>query len=157
MATVADEEGTAPTQQAAVPSAPAKVGSAAEAPLSVVSLAPEAETATEADTAVVSCDARLLRRFSLRAPVYPGRHRVDYGSATVTLRYVIDEQGNTMDDSVEVMAQASSATKPTFFDLFANEARKVVERYRYEFDAPSDGICEKRQRLTRQFVYQYDR
>ena len=79
----------------------------------------------------------------------PGRYRVDYGSATVTLSYTVDGEGNTVDDSVAVVADASSATRPAFLDMFANEVRKTVERYRYEFDEPSDGACRKRQRLTR--------
>ena len=98
-----------------------------------------------------------MPRFALRPPVYPGRFRVNYGAATITLRYTVDEQGNTEDDSVEVVADSSSATKQAFFELFADEARNVVERYRYEFDEQADGTCEKRQRLTRRFVFQYDR
>ena len=150
---VADPEGTAPATQTATPPEQMDVPAAVETP---------AESAADAVAAtnvadVASCDARLLPRFALLAPAYPGRYRVNYGSATVTLSYAIDEQGETLDESVEVMAEASSATRPTFFDMFADDARRIVERYRYEFDDPSNGVCEKRQRLTRQFVYRYDR
>ena len=108
-------------------------------------------------TAVATCVANLMPRFTIRPPAYPGRYRVNYGDATITLSYAIDEQGATEDDSVEVVEDSSSATRPAYFDLFADEARDIVERYRYEFDEPSAGACERRQRLTRRFVFQYER
>lgn len=150
---VADAEPTPPAMQTATPTEQVDAPTAAEVPAESPA---EAVAATDiAD--VASCDARLLPRFALQVPAYPGRYRVNYGSATVTLSYVVDEQGETLDESVEVMEGASSATRPTFFELFADDARRVVERYRYEFDAPTNSVCEKRQRLTRQFVYRYDR
>ena len=121
-----------------------------------VAEAPSATVGSPA-TAAVACNADLMPRFALRAPAYPGRYRADYGSATITLSYTVDDEGNTVDDSVEVVADASSATRPAFLDMFADEARKTVERYRYEFDERSDSECRKRQRLTARFVFQYSR
>ena len=150
---VANAEGTAPATQTATPPEQIDVPAAVEVPAE-----PATDTVAATDIAdVASCDARLLPRFDLLAPAYPGRYRVNYGSATVTLSYLVDEQGETLDESVEVMEGASSATRPTFFDMFADDARRIVERYRYEFDVPGNGVCERRQRLTRQFVYRYDR
>ena len=153
VAAVADAEPTAPALQTATP--PEQMDVPTEAGVPAESAADAVAATDIAD--VASCDARLLPRFALLAPAYPGRYRVNYGSATVTLSYVVDDQGETLDESVEVIEGASSATRPTFFDLFADDAVRIVERYRYEFDDPSNGVCEKRQRLTRQFVYRYDR
>ena len=141
------------------PPAPAEDILAAEVVPDVEPPAIEAPSATVESpaTAAVACDADLLPRFALRAPAYPGRYRADYGSATITLSYTVDDEGNTVDDSVEIVTDASSATRPAFLDMFANEARKEVERYRYEFDELSDDECRKRQRLTARFVFQYSR
>lgn len=102
-----------------------------------------------------TCRAQLLPRFTLRAPPYPGRGRVDYGSATITVTYAIDDEGNTVDDSIEVLNEASSATRPTYLNLFAGEARDIARRYRFSFDESSDGPCTRNQRLTTQFRFQY--
>lgn len=102
-----------------------------------------------------TCRAQLLPRYTLRAPPYPGRGRVDYGSATITVSYAIDDEGNTVDDSIEVLNEASSATRPTYLNLFVGEARDIASRYRFRFDESSDDVCTRSQRLTTQFQFQY--
>ena len=159
MPTVAFGEGASSAPIAAVePALPpaAEVAFAPPEPLEK-DLAAEVRAVASPAPAPSPCDADLMPRFALRAPAYPGRYRVNYGSATVTLSYTVDEQGDTEDDSVEIVADTSSATKPAFFDLFADQARNTVERYRYEFDELGDSACERRQQLTRRFVFQYDR
>ena len=160
MPTVAFGEGAAPSAPIAAvePALPpaAEVAFAPPEPLEK-DLAAEVRAVASPAPARSLCDADLMPRFALRAPAYPGRYRVNYGSATVTLRYTVDEQGDTEDESVEIVADTSSATKPAFFDLFADQARNTVERYRYEFDELGESACERRQRLTRRFVFRYDR
>lgn len=136
-------------QPVATPPAPAEPAE--------VFLADETPPSTTPAEPAATCRAELLPEYTLAAPAYPGRQRVDYGSATITLSYTIDEEGNTADDSMDVLMDASSATRPVYFDLFADEARTLAARYRYRFDESSNGACARRQRRTTQFVFEYDR
>lgn len=100
---------------------------------------------------ISACQAVLPPRFARRPLIYPGGGRLKLGSATITLRYTIDERGETEDDSVAVVYERSGAARPKYFDLFAALARDTVKRYRYDFASAAD--CSKRQQHTLAFEF----
>ena len=97
------------------------------------------------------CRAVLPPRFVKRPLHYPGGGRLKLGSATITLRYTIDERGRAEDASMAVVYEQSVAARPQYLDLFATSARNAVKRYRYDFvDA---GACSRRQERTMKFEF----
>ena len=94
----------------------------------------------------------LPQRFIERPLHYPGGGRLKLGSATITLRYTIDERGRAEDASMAVVYEQSIATRPQYFDLFATSARAVVKRYRYDFVDASEA-CSRRQERTMKFEF----
>ena len=99
------------------------------------------------------CQAVLLPRFAHRPLSYPGRGRLKLGSATITVRYMIDAQGETEDASIAVVYERSDAARPRYFDLFAISAQNEVKRYRYVFRDRSSVNCSKRQELVMRFEF----
>ena len=104
------------------------------------------------------CTATLLPKFLAEAArdIYPGRRRMNYGSATVTVRYTLDEQGTTVDDEIAVIPEESSAERPRSFDLFARPAMRVVRNWIFEFDTGDEGACRKRQVRSTKFQFRYN-
>ena len=95
----------------------------------------------------------MLPRFAQRPLSYPGRGRLKLGSATITVRYTIDEQGETEDASIAVVYELSDAARPRYFDLFATSAQDEVKRYRYTFRDRSGVRCSKRQQHVMRFEF----
>ena len=104
------------------------------------------------------CTATLLPKFLAEAArdIYPGRRRMNYGSATVAVRYTLDEQGATVDDEIAVIPEESSAERPRSFDLFARPAMRVVSNWVFEFDTGDEGACRKRQVRSTMFQFRYN-
>ena len=98
------------------------------------------------------CQAVLPRRFVERPLRYPGGGGLKLGSATVTLRYTIDERGRVEAASMAVVYEQSVATRPQYFDLFATSARSAVKRYRYRFVDATD-TCSRRQERMMAFEF----
>ena len=88
--------------------------------------------------------------------IYPGRHRMNYGAAEIVVRYVVDEQGRTEDDGILIVDEGSSATRPRYFDLFAEKVRTEVKDWEFDF-VDVDGGCRKRQEITTKLVFQFSR
>ena len=136
-----------------VPSAPVDVpADVAAAPANVPAAEPTPPERPSPGEVSASCTADLLPRYAVRSPPYPGRGRVDYGAATVTIRYLLNEDGGTVMDSIATVPGATVATRPAYLQLFVDSVRDEVARYRYEFD--DDGACSKPQQKTRQFMFQ---
>lgn len=87
---------------------------------------------------------------------YPGGHRVNYGAAEIVVRYIIDDEGRTEDDSVLIVEEESSATRPRYFDLFAETALTEIEKREFEF-VDVGGTCRKRQEIKTKLVFQFSR
>ncbi len=106
--------------------------------------------------ALPPCNATLLPRFLSDAAtdIYPGRRRMNYGSATITVRYMLDQEGATIDDEIEVVGDESSVERPRSYDLFAQTAKQVVRNWVYEFE--DEAACSKRQERVTKFQFQYD-
>ena len=110
-------------------------------------------------TTLPPCDVSLLPRFLAEAAtdIYPGRRRMNYGSATITVRYTLDEQGATIDHEIALVPEQSRAERPRSYDLFAQTAVGVVRDWVFEFDAEQQqGSCSRRQERTTTFQFQYD-
>ena len=101
------------------------------------------------------CNATLLPRFLAEAAtdIYPGRRRMNYGSATIAVRYMLNEDGATIDDQIEVVREESRAERPRSYDLFAQTATQVVRNWVFEFEGEA---CSKRQERITRFQFQYD-
>ena len=99
------------------------------------------------------CTATLLAEHR-NTNAYPHGRRVNFGSATVVVELELDEEGRTVDDSVQVVAEASRAARPTHFDVFASEAISLAREWEFQFD-PNETNCVRRQstRVTVEFQF----
>lgn len=110
------------------------------------------------ETNLPPCSVRLLPRFLAAdaTDIYPGRRRMNYGSATIAVRYMLDEEGATIDHEIAVIPEESRAERPRSYDLFAQTAVRVVRDWQFEFDGETQDSCSKRQERTTRFQFQYD-
>ena len=145
------EEAPLQEQPAAVAEQPEPPAAQQEAPAPAV--APESVAAAD----LPACGLRLKSAFLNTEDIYPGGHRVDYGSATIVASYVVNEQGETLDDQVTIDAERSSLSQSQNFDLFANAVRALIERWEFDFVESEDGACTKGQGLSSQFQFQFNR
>lgn len=102
------------------------------------------------------CQATLQPRFQ-NTNAYPIKNRrLNLGSANIAVEFVLDEQGETEDDTVRVIADSSIASRPSYFDAFADEAQKLVRDWVFDFGPtnPSDP-CAKRQTLRARVEFKY--
>ena len=106
----------------------------------------------QADDAAV-CRAVLQPRFARRPLNYPGGGRLQLGSATIVVRYIINERGETENASVAVVYERSDASRPQYFDLFATAAKNEVKRYRYKFIGVPGKECSRRQQRMTVFEF----
>ena len=88
-------------------------------------------------------------------PSYPRRGRIDYGSAVITVRFAVDEAGDTVDEEVAVVAERSRADQPGHFDRFAQAAINQVREWTVEFPNREELSCRMAQRasITVRFDY----
>lgn len=109
-------------------------------------------------TSLPPCSASLLPKFLAAdaTDIYPGRRRMNYGSATIAVRYVLDEEGATINDEIAIIAEESKADRPRSYDLFAQTAMRVVRNWQFEFDGEEQDSCSKRQERITRFQFQYD-
>ena len=106
-----------------------------------------------AGTSNPACPPRLKRRFVGVEPEFPRSPRARYANATMVVRFLVDEEGRTVDSAVEVVRDESAARPEVFFDQFADSARDLVTRW--EFDFEEDEACTRRQQMTTQFEFAY--
>ena len=97
------------------------------------------------------CPLQLQRRY--RANIgYPPNMRWAYASATIALRFVVDEAGETVDDAVTVMEAESTAEPPAYLGRFGDHARRLVNTWQYDFE-DTDEPCTRRQEVTTQIEF----
>ena len=108
---------------------------------------------------VPPCSVRLRREFEVE-DLYPSRpysrRKANYGSAEIVVAYMIDDDGETVDDEVSFLPEQSTADVPRHMPLFSDTAEEAVRAWRFDFDGDQDG-CEKRQRRTTRFSFRYAR
>ena len=102
------------------------------------------------------CPLQLKPRFQGVVPEFPrlpSRTAARLAAATIAVRYVVDEQGATVDSAVTIVESASTANPPAFLSQFADSARELVERWEFDFLPTADLSCAKQQELTTAFKF----
>lgn len=122
-------------------------------PLSQPELPAVAAPAVDMASATTPCPLTLKRRFQGALPEYPDRARRRFGQATITVSYVVDEQGNTVDAAVSVVESQSTARPEQFLGMFADQASEFVQRLEFDFEA--DAGCVRRQEITTTYQFNY--
>lgn len=115
-----------------------------------------AEAVPEEAVAQVACDVRLQPEFRARleSERYPGNRRVNYGDATITVSYVVDPSGATVDDDIVVVPERSVANKPEYFSVLSEDTVGVVKDWTFTIEAPRAGqTCRATQRRVATFTY----
>ena len=144
------------------PSAPAVVAAAPDAepePPSPPAPSPSAELAAAVDGADgddpdASCSVVLQERFQT-TNAYPIKNRrLNLGAADIAVEFAIDAQGRTVDDTVRVIQESSTATRPNYFDAFAEESRKLVREWVFDF-APGAAACSREQVRSARVKFKY--
>ncbi len=102
------------------------------------------------------CPLQLKPRFQGVVPEFPrlpSRTAARLAAATIAVRYVVDEQGATVDSAVSIVESASTANPPAFLSQFADSARELVEQWEFEFLPTADLSCARQQELTTAFKF----
>ena len=139
--------------ESAPPSTPPAAAQPPPTPLSAPELPPIAATVVDGPSSTTPCPMNPKPRFQGATPPYPERARRRFGAATITVSYLVDEQGNTVDNAVSVVESQSTARPEQFFDLFASQASEFVQRLEFDFEA--DAGCVRRQEATTTFQFNY--
>lgn len=137
----------------APPSAPAAASPTAP-PLPSLEDPPLQEDLASLDAA--PCPLQLKPRFQGVVPEFPrlpSPTAARLAAATIAVRYVVDEQGATVDSAVSIVESQSTASPPVFLPQFADSARELVERWEFEFLPTADLSCAKQQELTTAFRF----
>ena len=104
-----------------------------------------------------ACLLTLRPHFS--GQIAPGRHpdnnrRANYGDATITVSYLVDTQGATVDDDVLVLTGRSVAEKSEYFDIPSEDTLRVVKGWAFTLQRRgTDGMCITPQRRTVTFAF----
>ena len=120
--------------------------------------ASQAETSTERTVAadLPPCALRFAANEGTLSPDYPRRGRINFGDAEITVRYLVDESGETVDEEVSVVPERSSADQTRYFNLFARAALGKVRTWKFSFADPNEQSCRKRQTRTTSFAFNFD-
>lgn len=134
----------APQPVAAAPQTP---------PPALPSLAPDLAAAPDEPQSSF-CAASLQERFQ-NTNAYPiANRRLNLGAADIAVEFVVDEQGQTVDETVRVVVESSTATRPNYFDAFADEARNVAQGWVFDFNA-ADTECVRTQTVRARVKFKY--
>lgn len=94
---------------------------------------------------------RLAHASTNAMPPYPSdRNR---GTATVVLSFLVDERGETLDDSIAVVESRSSAETPRYYQRFRTAAVRTARSW--EFVSATDTDCELPQLVTQPIQFHY--
>ena len=111
----------------------------AAAPLDSASTGEEQTAAIAA--AAVPCRLEFRSDPERWRPQYPLGGRRDFGDAAITVRYEVDEAGETVDESVVVVTEQSHANQTRYFNRFAREALDRVRNWRMAIAEPDARGC----------------
>lgn len=167
----ADTPPAQPLPAAQEPAANAETDSVAAAVPEIAAAEPEPppppspalEPVAEDEPATVSneqqasyCTATLQERYQ-NSNAYPIKNRrLNLGAADIAVEFVVDDQGETVDDTVRVIEESSTATRPNYFQAFADEARKVVGEWVFDFDtAAATDACARTQTVRARVKFTY--
>ena len=121
-------------------------------------MADETERAAETREALaqVACDVSLQPQFRerLESQRYPGNRRVSYGDATITVSYVVDPRGATVDGDILVVPERSVASNPEYFEVLSEDTVGVVKDWTFTVETTDAGqACSGAQRRMVTFTY----
>ena len=142
-----------PTELESAPDATPPPAADLEAPPAPQPSPPLAAEATIAQLPSATDDpcAATLRPQFLAQPYFNDR-RVNYGSGTVVVDYLLDEDGSTVDAEVVWRSEASSSTRPRSLDALAADAVTAIRAWEVDFE-DSPNACLKRQRQRATFTF----
>lgn len=142
-----------PTELESAPDATPPPAADLEAPPAPQPSPPLAAEATIAQLPSATDDpcAATLRPQFLAQPYFNDR-RVNYGSGTVVVDYLLDEDGSTVDAEVVWRSEASSSTRPRSLDALAADAVTAIRAWQVDFE-DSPNACLKRQRQRATFTF----
>ena len=78
---------------------------------------------------------------------FPPSVRWIYASATIAVRLIVDESGGTVDETVTILKERSTADPPSYLNRFSDHVQTVVRAWEFEFEDPGEP-CARRQELT---------
>lgn len=138
-------DGTVTAQFLPIGTAGQRLSARSDAPTAALAYAPSSRQ---------PCPLSLKPRLQGAAPAYPTRAHSRFGEATITVSYMVDEQGNTVDNTVSVIESQSTARPERFFGLFARQASEFVQRLEFDFEADAAyADCARRQKATTTFEF----
>lgn len=140
------DAGAPATQASGLASRPAGVGAGGGGAPAV---AVEAPPATERPCAIV-----LAPGSAGASPAYPQGGRMNYGGAQIAVAYVVDEQGQTVDEEVRLLAERSRVDRERYLSLFAEPALQTVRQWTFDFVETAE--CSRRQERTTSFIFTYE-
>lgn len=89
-------------------------------------------------------------------PEYPLQGRRDFGDAIITVRYAVDEAGETIDEEIAVVRDRSSADRTRFFNRFAQEALDSVRNWKFSVAEQDSRSCAMDVSYVTTIRFQYD-
>lgn len=119
----------------------------------ILPMPPREGQATESAAQLASCMATLKSQF--KAIAYPLNRRLNMGGADIVLEFEIDEQGATIDDSVQVITEDSAVEQASYMNMFTNQATRAVQAWEFEFSTPQNDPCARRQTRRARIAFEY--
>ena len=100
------------------------------------------------------CEIQLGARYRDLEADYPSiRNR--YSTASIVVRFVVDDSGQTVDNEVAMVTEGSTAEPPQFLEDFGESAVDLVRLWRFDFLDENDENCTKRQERTTRLDFTY--
>ncbi len=121
-----------------------------EARIALEQTAPE-RSGDQPQSGFTLCEVKLKPEFATGGDFYPGGRRVNYGGAVITVRYTLNERGETVDDETAMVEDSSNATRPRFRDALARDTVELVRGWEFAFT--QGAACTKPQVQTAIFRY----
>ena len=122
-----------PTPFASLAAAPVLVAAWEPTELFEAAASPTGQTSSvpTQQPAVPECRMELPDDTDDWRPDYPAQHGQDYGEAVITVSYVLDDAGETVDGEVKVVRTESRAQRIRYFNRFARAAMNSVRDWRF--------------------------
>lgn len=153
---VASAEQVASTEPAASIQPEAVEPPAANQPTAPPPPLPEDLANLDAAPSSAPCPVQLKPRFEgvlPEPPRLPSRAAERLATATIAVRYMVDEQGATMDGEVSIVEAETTVNPPAFLPQFSASARELVEQWEFDFMPTADASCTRQQELTVRFRF----
>ena len=104
----------------------------------------------------VPCELQRPAGYDRWQPDYPLLGRHDFGDAVITVRYAVDEAGETIDEETAVVRDRSSAALTRHFNRFAQEAIDSVRDWKFSVAQRDSQPCTMDVSYVTTFKFHYD-